>query len=72
MVEPQGYKPSTGEIQYAASLGGSGAVSVATLASRSGQAVMQIATDPAVDGILDIDLADGLAVDLPYFLTTEA
>ena len=72
LAEPQGYNPTTGEVHYAAALGGAGSVSAATLASRYGQAVMQVATDPAVDGILDIDLADGLLVELPYFLTTEA
>ncbi len=70
-VEPSAYNPATGEIVYPTAYVGAGAVTVATLVGRAGQAVMQIATDPAVDGILDIDLADGLAVELPYHLPAE-
>ena len=43
-----------------------------TLVSRYGQACMQIATDPAVDGVIDIDLADNTLVELPYYMPAEA
>ena len=42
-----------------------------TLVSRYGQACMQIASDPAVDGIVDIDLANNTLVELPYYLPAE-
>lgn len=71
-VEPSAYNPATGEIIYPTAYAGAGAVTVATLINRSGQAVMQIAADQAMDGIVDIDLANNLLVDLPYFLPAEA
>ena len=63
--------PATGEIIYPAANAGTGAVSVATLISRNGQACMQIASDPAADGVVDIDLSPNTLVELPYYLPAE-
>ena len=70
-VEPSAYNPATGELVYPTAYVGAGAVTAPTLINKNGQAVMQVASDPAMDGIVDIDLADGVSVELPYFFAQE-